>query len=208
MTRSITSIANRAIDLFGGLAITSLNDNTKAARALNRAYTPILEDLLSKHNWSFCKKRIELAVSTDDPLYEYTTAFDKPEDFLRILEVYPKYIKYQVEGQLILADAQELKCKYIALITDPTLFTSEFAELFSKKLAAEVCFKVTQNRSLADDLKKEFEKYYRWAASNDSKGSGTSQPEADDIWMVHRGYGSDQSNNATLVDGFDYGTVS
>lgn len=208
MARSETSIANRAIDIIGGLTITSLNDNTKAARVLKRAYTPVLNSLMSKQNWSFAIHRDELDVSTEEPLYDYDTAFDVPTDFIRLIEIFPRYLKHVVEGRLIFANATSLKCRYVRLITDPNLYTDEFAELLAKALAADTCLKITQSRSLTADLKKEFIDYFRWAASNDSKGSGTPHIQQDDVWMQSRGYGDDPSQNALVSDNFDYGSVS
>lgn len=208
MARSDTSIANRAIDIVGGLTITSLNDNSKAARALKRAYTPVLEDLLFKHNWSFAIARAELSVAGSGPLYEYDTAFNLPLDYVRLIEIYPKYLKHKREGDKILADAASLKIKYIRQVTNPNEFTPEFAELFAKALAAQVCYKITQSRALEADKKQEFKEYYMWATSNDSKQAGTPEKFADDVWMAARGYGNDTDENAIVDENFNYGSVS
>ena len=208
MARSQVSVVNRALDILGATNITAITDASKNARAMNRAYDPVLEDLLNKHDWSFSVKRAELALLTEEPLYEFSSMFALPTDFIRVIEIYPRYLRYRREGDNLLADATSLKLKYVSKISDPNKFTAEFAELLSKALAKETCFKITQSRAKESDMEEKFKKYFFWATSNDSKSSGTAQPMAEDDWMVHRGYGSSEYNNAVVSESFDYGSVS
>lgn len=214
MARSSTSIANRALTIIGGSGqITSLNDNTKGARVMNRNFTPILEELLTQHNWGFAIKRASLAALTEEeveaavPDNEFTNAFAMPDDCLKPILVLPKYIEWQREGEYILANSDELTLKYIYRVTDVNLFTPEFAELFAKKLAAAGCMSISQSVTLTDKLDKEYLKYFQWATSDDSKGSGTPKPAADDIWMAHRGEGYYTGQDAIVLDDFDYGSL-
>lgn len=208
MARSKTSIMNRALDMIGAANITSPTQNSKSARALNRAWDPVLDFLLSKHDWGFAIKRDELAQSATDPDYEYDRQYTLPNDFIRLLEVHPKYLKHRLEGQFIVANTDTLRIKYVAKITDPNEFSADFAELLAKGLAAEICFKITQSRTLTVDKKAEFKEAMRWAMSDASKSSGTPLPSADDVWMSHRGYFADPGGEATVADDFDYGSVT
>ena len=208
MARSKTSIMNRALDILGATNISSPTDSTKSARAMNRAWDPVLDNLLERHNWSFAIERVELAEAVDTPEYEYSSKFALPLDYMRLIEVYPKYLKHKVEGAYILTSSSTLKIRYVRQITDPNEFSPGFAELLAKKLAAETCYKITQSRSKEDDLKKEAEKQFYQTTSDDSKKSGSAEPFADDVWMAHRGYITETNQNAIVSDDFNYGTVS
>jgi hypothetical protein len=208
MARSKVSIVNRALDILGSLNITSLTDNTTSARAMSRAYEPVLGALLQKHNWSFAIKRDELAVLVETPDYEFSNQFELPIDYVRIIEVYPKYLRYKVEGNKVLTNASSLRIKYVYNIEDPTLFSFEFSELLSLFLAQACAYKITQSRTKESDLNTQCKTALALAMSNDSKAAGTAEPFANDVWMVNRGYGSDEENGATVSPSFDYGSVS
>lgn len=208
MARSKTSIMNMALDLVGASNIISPTDNTKAARAMNRAWQPTLDLLLEKHAWSFAIKRTGLAETVATPDYEYSHQFALPLGCLRPLDVWPKNVKWKREGAYVVCNASAIRLRYVSSIIDPNEFTETFSGLLALALAKQTCFKLSQNRAKTAELNEEFKKQFLWAASDDSKGAGTIEPFADDDWMIHRGYSSDNTNNAIVAEDFDYGSVN
>ena len=111
---SEVQICNLALAKVGDEQITSLTENSKAARLCNLVYEPMRDTTLRSHPWNFAIQRVELAASTETPSYEYNAQFALPSDFLRLLGTNMlDAAKFTVEGNLLLCNASALKIKYI-----------------------------------------------------------------------------------------------
>ena len=149
MATTFVEIANRAITYLGGDPITSLTDDTKEGRSCNRLYEQTRDQLLRDHPWNFAIKRASLAANATAPEYEYTNAFDFPNDTLRIIEV-DTTEEWAVEGRQIVSDAAApLQIVYIERVTDPNLFDTKFIEAFSLRLAADIAYDITASQTVA-----------------------------------------------------------
>ena len=149
MATTFVEIANRAITYLGGEVITSLDDDTKEGRACKRLYEQTRDALLRDHPWNFAIKRSSLAANTTAPEFEYTNAFDFPNDTLRIIEV-DTTEEWAVEGRQIVSDAAApLDIVYIERVTDPNLFDAKFIEAFSLRLAADIAYDITASQTVA-----------------------------------------------------------
>ena len=138
MATTFVEIANRAITFLGATPITSLEDDTKEGRAIKRLFEQTRDQLLRDHSWNFAIKRVSLAANTTAPVYEYTNAFDFPNNTLRIIEVNTEE-QWAVEGQQIVTDAAApLQIVYVERVTDPNLFDTKFIEAYSLRLAADI----------------------------------------------------------------------
>ena len=65
---TFVSISNRALTFLGAQPITSLEDDTKEARACNRMFEQSRNQVLRGHAWNFAIKRASLAANTTAPL--------------------------------------------------------------------------------------------------------------------------------------------
>ena len=105
------------------------------------------------YNW-FWESNILYAYSTSDPDTAFSTinafipefdwdyAYSLPSDYLRAIHTEDD-VKFVREGIYILSNESELKIKYIAQITDETLFSPAFVVAFAQRLAAEAAFALT-----------------------------------------------------------------
>lgn len=210
MARSKTSIINDALRELGGRSILDPTEDSRNARVTNAAYNTILEEMLEAHDWTFASKRVTLVKLAETPAFGYSNKFDLPNDYIAVRETYPAYAKFKIESGALLTNASGISMRYTALVTDPNAFTPQFAKLFSLRLAAACCYTISQDQSLSDRLKKEATDKLLAVQSNDSKVSGTPETAADDVWLSSRndGFGYNENENAAVVPGFDYGTVS
>lgn len=149
---SVVDISNRALQKLGASRIISLTDDSVSARACNLAYEPVRDRELRKHAWNFAITRIALASDATAPAFGYTNAFTLPSDCLRVLPndrnegAYENAFK--IEGRKILANNEgPIYIRYIARITDTTMFDAIFTEAISSAMAVEMCEELTQSNS-------------------------------------------------------------
>tara|TARA_R110002051_G_C8666291_1_gene489760 strand:+ start:658 stop:1239 length:582 start_codon:yes stop_codon:yes gene_type:complete len=183
---SEVQICNLALAKVGDEQITSLTENSKAARLCNLVYEPMRDTTLRSHPWNFAIQRVELAASTDTPSYEYNAQFALPSDFLRLLGTNMlDAAKFTVEGNLLLCNASALKIKYIYQVTDPNKFDWLFIEALSARIAAELSIAMTDSRTLTVDLFNLFSTKLADARSADAT-EGTPDDITADTWLNSR----------------------
>lgn len=167
-TTSQISICNRALQILGYQPITSINDGSRGARAMLRAYQPVLLRLLRSKFWNFSIVRAQLVAAAVKPAFGPANYYPLPPDFLMLAPPDQKYgvayggfisgppnvNDYQIEqmpgtsGSAIVSDqASPINIRYVSQNIPEGLFDSCFAEAFSALLAIETCEELTQSNS-------------------------------------------------------------
>lgn len=167
-TTTQTQIVNRALQLLGSQSISIISENSRGARAMNRAYQPVLLKTLRENLWSFAMKRVVLAASTTLPVFGKAQYFPLPADFVRLgppdnfgqdstigsipPNLTPNYnsTDWQIEnmgGSLAIAsnDSGPLYLRYVSSDITEAMFDVIFAEAFACLLAVETCEEITQS---------------------------------------------------------------
>lgn len=158
MANSVVQICNMALAKVGSESfITSLGDDTKAARYLSIFYEPIRDSLLRSHLWRFARKQYQLAPLVTEPLFDGGYYFQMPTDCLRVVvpdeDYFYGYGRWSVEGDKILADTNVLNIVGLQRVTDPNLFDPIFSEALATRLAHELCIPLTNSETLKNALK-------------------------------------------------------
>jgi len=179
-TTTQTTIINRALQLLGYKPVGSINDNDRGARAMNRAYIPVLEAMLRENFWSFSIKRAILPAASTAPAFGKANYFQLPGDFLMIAPpdqfvnygvmstgLIPSapntgvsYQDWQIEsfpggGQAIATDqGAPLYLRYVSNAINEGNFDPSFSEAFSAVLAMECCEELTQSNTKLQNLEK------------------------------------------------------
>lgn len=210
MARSKTSIINGALRIIGARSILDPTEDSRNARVANPAYDPVLDEVLEAYDWSFASKRQALTLLSETPAFGYARIFDLPNDYIAVRETYPAYAKYKIEDAGLLTNSSSMAIRYTYRVTDPNKYTPQFSKLLELRLAAEICYTITQDESRAANLKQQATDKLTAVSSNNSKVAGTPETAADDVWLSSRGdgFGYNENENATVVPGFDYGSVS
>jgi len=153
---SVVEIVNSALNLLGASTITALSDDSKNARICNQRYEPIRNRIFRSHAWNCLQKRVELAQDTVAPVVEYAYAYTLPADCLRVLKLHTGAldsieadIPYNIEGRKLLTDEGTVYILYIALVTDPNEYDTFLQEAIASQLAADICYAITNNATLA-----------------------------------------------------------
>tara|TARA_Y100001938_G_scaffold147288_1_gene228139 strand:- start:3 stop:590 length:588 start_codon:yes stop_codon:yes gene_type:complete len=159
---SVVEICNSALNSLGAANITALTEDSRNARLCNQRYEPIRDAIFRTHYWNCLIKRVELAADSDAPAYEFTKQYTLPSDCIRILQIggfhngsssmLDSGQTFKVEGRKIVTDEEEIFLTYLAKITDPQQYDTLLIETIAARLAAELCYAVTQSNSLAQQL--------------------------------------------------------
>lgn len=165
---SVVGICNRALQKLGAQGITSLSENSRNSRSLNKAYDLVRQAELEAHPWNFSIKRASLAADTPTPDWGRANSFQLPSDYLRLLNDYPERLfgdeDYQIEGRKIITNfGAPLEIRYIYNVTDPNEMSALFREVLACKLAFELCEEITGSNSKLANVQTEYENEIRKA---------------------------------------------
>ena len=155
---SVVDMCNSALNLLGASTISALTDDSKNARLCNQRYESVRNRVFRSHAWNCLHKRVQLAQNSTAPVIEYTYAYALPSDCLRVLKVHngttdsiKSDIDYKLEGRNIVTDEGTVYLIYVALVTDPNEYDSYLQESISHQLAADLCYAITNNATLANN---------------------------------------------------------
>ena len=185
MATSIVQIVNNALVKIGANSITSLTEDSEAARAANVIFEQVRDATLRDHVWNFAIKRVQLAQDTAAPAYEYAFQYSLPSDCLRLLQMEEKTMVYTIEGRKLLTDEGTAKVKYLAVITDPNEFDAMFVEALSARLAAELAVTLAESNTLYQNMMEIYRLKITDARSVDGQESGEPEVVAD-TWLDSR----------------------
>jgi len=154
---SVVNMCNSALNLLGASTIANLTDDTKNARLCNQRYEPVRNRVFRSHAWNCLHKRVQLAQNTITPVIEYDHAYALPSDCLRVLKIHngttdsiADNLNYKLEGRNIITNENTIYVVYIALDTDPNNYDTHLREGISHQLAADLCYAITNNATLAN----------------------------------------------------------
>ena len=154
---SVVNMCNSALNLLGASTIAALTDDTKNARLCNQRYEPVRNRVFRSHAWNCLHKRVQLAQNSTAPIVEYDHAYALPSDCLRVLKIHngttdsiASALEYKLEGRNIVTDIDTVFLIYIALDTDPNNYDTYLRESISHQLAADLCYAITNNATLAN----------------------------------------------------------
>jgi hypothetical protein len=141
-------IANMALNFLGVDQISSLEDNTKTARIVKNVFDTARDAVLQEHDWNFAITRANLAIIAGAPAFEYSFQHQLPTDLLKIVELFPKTLEYQVEEDRLLSHSQVVQLRYVKKVTNSSLYTPMFAQALAMKIAALLAYPLTNSTSL------------------------------------------------------------
>lgn len=200
MAASTAELFNIALVMLGAETIIDVNEDTKGARTLLSIYASTRQDELRKRRWRFGIKRVSLAALVATPDSDYAYQYQKPSDMLRLLDgadlvPSPSLSDYNsgsatalwaVEGDKILTSlAAPLAIRYIADITDVSLWDASCAVAVAAKMAQRGCYTITQSTGRLQFCMAEYKDAIREAARTNAI-EGPSQDQADDTWIAAR----------------------
>lgn len=162
MALSKTQICNQALARIGAQSIMDIGDDAKGARACLNAYEATVREVASLGDWRCLKKRVAFSKLVATPAFEWAYQYQLPVDFISLVEL--NGVEYhgqpsddwEVEGQVLLTDADEAKATYIAYVEDSTVWDALFTDAVVVLLASKIAVPMRQDEGMAQALKEEF----------------------------------------------------
>lgn len=189
MASSDTEICNNALILIGQVLITSMTEDSKAARTCNFYYNIARKAVLRSHPWNFAIKRKKLASLPDAPVFDFTYAFQLPSDALRILNTNDKNDTWRIEGQTLVSYSSSVEVLYIADITQTGLFDDMFDEALAARIALAIAMPLADSRTIRSDMKELYKERMTEARSADGQ-EGSVLIIDDDFYLESRYHGA------------------
>ena len=117
---------------------------------------------------------------------DYAYQYALPSDCLRVLRVNGgETTEYRVEAGYIVTDATTVDIEYIFDETTDANFDGHFVDVFAQRLAAEICFYMTDSTQLTEQQWTLYKDKVRLAWSMDSR-QGTPRGIEADLWLAAR----------------------
>lgn len=142
------SIINQALVALKSRPIQALDEGTDKAVTALTFWDGALEEVLRGHPWNFAVKRVSLNPLDPgpDPSSGYSSAFQKPGDWLRTLDVVG--VKdFRNEGKQILCNSATIQLKYIRKIEDMTYWDALAKQALVQNLASKMAYAITESAS-------------------------------------------------------------
>lgn len=177
MAFSEVEICNRALQMLGAQAITSLSENSKNSRECNRCYNSLRQSLLRAHPWNFATVFASLPQLSNPPnpppinsLWANTYTYNLPVDFLRLIAVSGFISGWLWEGisftwaqdyiiqnsTIITWVTPPLNIRYLQDFSDTTKMDPLFRESLSAYMAQEMCEMLTQSNTKGQKMSQAF----------------------------------------------------
>lgn len=204
-TTTQTTIANRALQLLGSQSISSLSENSRGAKSMNRAYQPVLLSELRKNYWNFSIKRASLPQDAVGPIFGKSNYYTLPPDFLdlappdmvfgvsgggtlagnQILSGTPiitgsPIVDWLIEGNKIASNqVAPLNIRYVSSAVTESMFDPCFDEAFAAALAVMCCEELTQSNTKFSNLAQVYEAAIEMAKKRNAFEGRPTQPPTD-----------------------------
>jgi len=152
---SEASVANLALQYLGRAKfITDLSEDSQAARVMRHVLPYTRDAVLRAYPWNFAQARKGLAASVTAPEFEFSSAYDLPDDCLWCHTVYGgDTTDWRVEGRQILTNlGAPLYIKYTKLVTDLRSADPLFVNALASRMASEAAVTLTENSGKAQEL--------------------------------------------------------
>lgn len=184
---SQVEIANMALRSLGANPITSLSQASEEARKIDAVYDLVLKSMLRSHPWNFAKKETALSQLTETPtLEDYDYIYSLPSDYLTLIKtsVEPTYT-HKIKGRRIYSNSSTLSIEYVYFCEDTEQFDAEFVDAFAARLAAELCYAITADKTLQELKWDEFKTKFNLAKSLNGQ-ENTPDEATQDQWLNAR----------------------
>jgi hypothetical protein len=168
MPYTTVQICNMAIARIGQQKyIESITENSKAAELCNQFFDHARDATLSECEWPIANAYQTLTLIQQDPNPDWGYEYATPPDMLRARRISPgtgirqegepfPFTIAENNGKVIWTDQDPAVLQYTKRLTDPTLFSPEFAEAMAWRLAVELAMPMAESQSLRDQMLQNF----------------------------------------------------
>lgn len=195
---SKVQICNMAISHVGGKSrIESLDEKSNEARECKVWYDASRIETLEAYDWSFARRRLALAESSEDPPSEWAYRYNYPADCIALRKlvnpVGPTADKVPYEQETnadgtqrtLLTDLEDAVALFTFDLKDVNMFSYHFVNTLSRKLAARIAFPLTAKQEVADRNEQMWFAMLRAATAQNANEEASRAPR-DASWISAR----------------------
>jgi hypothetical protein len=191
---SDVAICNIALTRLGNdRVLTALSQANKEGRLCSVHYPVARDAVLQAHPWNFAVRRVDLAVESVTPPFEYTYRYPLPSDCLKVIRTEDESAGFEddfrvestASGLVLLSDNSAVAIEYLARVEDVALYSPLFVDVLAQRIAAELAPAFADSASMAQQLWQIYEAKLREARSVDAQ-EGTPRNQIFDTWVVAR----------------------
>lgn len=179
---NLTAVANLALDHLGEPYLTDYATDTGTTADAMRIHLPqSVETVLEGHVWSFATTSTELEAAAEVPPGLYGSAFDLPNDCLRVIRINGIDLDeprndFEIRGRLLLlleADATAPVIDYItnSVLSSPNDWPTTFTDAVAWLLASRLAPKLAQDQAMAGEFLRLHDMALGKARSKDARES-------------------------------------
>ncbi|UQZ90839.1 hypothetical protein C4J81_17140 [Deltaproteobacteria bacterium Smac51] len=187
MARSVVSIYNQALARLGGEQLESVEstwEDSALGRLCNNNFPEILDEALSRHDWSFALKSQALALKGESDRPDYIYRYGLPTDCLRAVELLSGGT-FVIEGIDILTSTSPPTLLYVTRVEDPRRWPPAFATSLSWALAATLATSKVNDKQMQQYCLQNYEITIADAIARDLNQSLPVYPRSK--WVLSRG---------------------
>jgi len=185
------SLCNLALAGLGAKPISALSDDTTAGRECNRVYAHARDSELRAHVWGFARAIEQIAADSTDPAFGAAKRYLLPALCLRILPTEGRnktqvQDDFQIFGRYIHTDhGSPINLIFVQQVTDVEQFDLLFQDLLVKRIANDICEKVTQSNTKRKLAREQYKDARKEARRINSFEKPPQQPPKDS-WLTAR----------------------
>ena len=146
--------------------INALDETSQEAVTCNLHYEQVRDAVLRDFSWPFATRFITLPLVEETPTTEWLYSYRTPADFIRAVRIIPDLrtarndIPYRItsdsSGQLIFTDREDAKLEYVAKIEDTNLYSADFIDALSWRIASDIALPLAQSTGIAQNALREY----------------------------------------------------
>ena len=193
MANDRVSLANLGLQMIGAKRIVAFDEASAEARAVSAVYDDLRDAVLCETPWSFAQKRVAFTILDITPVFtddRMTIVYARPSDLLKLNFLSDASAIVKVEHDGIYSDTRNLKAIYTFRNDDPTTYFSAFTLALATRIAAELCFSLTESSAKAERLYELYESVRLPRAVAEDSQQGTPLQMLQDEWTFARVYGN------------------
>lgn len=188
---------NAALMHLGARSLASVTEQREARRVLDAAWRP--HYVLEQASWNFAMRTVQAAPSPSvEPDFGYKLAYDKPDDFARLVTLsadgsftVPLTARhYADEAGYWFTDVEPLFARYVSVGDDygmnSGLWTESFIKYLGLQLAFDCCERITGSDSKLQSINAKLRRARSEARANDASDEGIRFPPVG-TWVRARG---------------------
>jgi len=183
---SQVKIANRALALLGAKKINSIGDNSLEAKSIANMWDDTLKSVLSEAAWGFATESKMLNRVDRQGAWSahgVLSFFQLPSDVVKITAYSNNSAYIKRRGNFLAASTTELGIEYVYFMKDTTKFPIKFVEALACKLAADICYDITNSDSKTMGLLELYNGQYLPAALTENAREGSQDSIIADEWV-------------------------